>query len=191
MRCIASPTRTSILRLEILAGLAFTVTACPGRRESTIAAFLDDMKELALGPSLTVDKIRSTLAVDFTKDENSSHETVTFLIGKPLPRTRSGRLIERVDCRVPTAQNSVTAELFVVFELQPGQGTKDTVELKREDVVARFGQPDIFQPNLPENSESSASLIYKLGKRALWFSLGRRDEERVIAVSIHPADDAR
>jgi hypothetical protein len=184
--------------LITLAGIVFATPACLPQREPAAAAFLNDLRELAIAPSLTVDKIQSTLAVAFIKDENSSHEYVTFLVGRPLRRTRSERLIKLVDCRVPTAQNRAMTEPFLLIELQAGdetskngQASKAAVELMRTDVVARFGQPDVFEPAAPQNPQSAGSLIYKIGKRSLWFAVGRQDEDRVISVSIHPVEDVR
>jgi hypothetical protein len=90
------------------------------------------------------------------------------------------------------------SEPFVVVEMlspfrdeeKPGDSAA-VVELRRKDVEAALGLPDAFEPHAPENSRSFASCIYKVGARSLWFELGREDKERVISISIHPAQDLR
>jgi hypothetical protein len=183
-----------MLALAMLTGVAWTF---PKPSESTGALLLDRMQQLARASSLTVGLIQDSLEVTFVRDEAASHEMVTFFVGTPRPETRFEGFIKLVDCRVPTPKNTALAEPFVVVELQTTIGKQpegapgQTTRLWRSDVVATFGQPDSFQPELPENPKSSGSYVYKVGARSLWFSLSRQVPEEVAGISIHPLEDIR
>jgi len=182
------------LALTVLIGAA---CACPKSAEPTGAMLLDRMRQLAQASSLTLEQIQDVLEVTFIKDEAASHDMVTFFAGRPRAGSPFEGLIELVDCRVPTPQNTALSEPFVVVELEKAKGEQPTDEGRRttrllsSDVVARLGQPDSFQPALPENPESSGSYIYKVGSRSLWISLGRQAPEQVLRISIHPLEDVR
>jgi len=159
---------------------------------------LERMHQLAQAPALTLESIQGTLDVVFVKDERTSHDMVTFFTGTPRPGSRFDGFLKLVDCRVPTPQNTGLKEPFVVVELQGGraeqaaaQAAPRTAPLRIQDVVAALGQPDSFQPALPEDSETSASYIYKTASRSLWVSLSRQNPDEARSISIHPLEDVR
>jgi len=180
--------------VSLLAGLACARAKPP---ESAGAVLLERMRQLAQGPALTFERIQEALEVAFVRDEGASHEMVTFFTGTPRPGSRFEGFIALVDCRVPTPQNTGLKEPFVVVELQDAGGEQAAgigprpVALVVGDVVTKFGQPDSFQPSLPEDPDVSASYIYKTESRSLWVSLGRRDPDAVRRISIHPLEDVR
>jgi len=183
-----------VLVMSLLTGLACGRAKPP---ESAGTVLLERMRQLAQGPALTFERIQEALEVAFKKDEEASHDMVTFFVGTPRPGSRFEGQIKLVDCRVPTPQNTALSEPFVVVELQeagreqaPDAKQRRTPLLAR-DVVARLGQPDSFQPALPEDSETSASYIYKMGTRSLWVSLAREAPDEVRSISIHPLEDVR
>jgi len=165
--------------------------------EPTGLLLLGRMRQIAQAPALTIELIQNTLDVALIKDMVASHDMVTFFVGKPRLGSRFEGLIKLVDCRVPTPLNAALLEPFVVVELEAANGSRPasdagrTTRLWRSDVMATFGQPDSFQPELPENPESSGSCVYKVGGRSLWFSLGRQVPEQVVTISIHPLQDLR
>jgi hypothetical protein len=171
----------AILGLFLLLGAACAGTKSP---ESPGVALIDSMRRLTQAPALTVELVRDTLDIAFTKDEKYSHEMVTFFIGAPRGGSRFDGLIKLVDCRVPTPQNTALKEPFVLVELQ-------TTPLLAKDIVAKLGQPYSFDPALPEDSVTWGSYVYKLGSRSLWVSLGRQNPDKVRSFSIHPLEDVR
>lgn len=183
----------------ILVVSLLTVWACARAKppESAGTVLLERMRQLTQAPALTLEVVQDALEVTFVKDQQASHEMVTFFVGTPRPGSRFEGLIKLVDCRVPTPQNTALAEPFVVVELQDASGEKTTAADRRttpllaSDVVARFGRPDSFQPSLPEDPEVSASYIYKIGSRSLWVSLGRQNPDEARSISIHPLEDVR
>jgi hypothetical protein len=183
-----------VLALSMLTAVA---CACPKSPESTGVMLLDRMRQLAQESALTIELIQDTLEVAFVRDAEASHDMVTFFVGTPRPGSQFEGLIKLVDCRVPTPQNTVLSEPFVVVELQEATGEQPTDAHRRttpllsSNVVARFGQPDSFEPELPENPGSSGSYIYKVGSRSLWVSLSRQVPEQVMRLSIHALEDVR
>jgi len=194
------PDRNIIFKMALALSLLLG-TACAGAKspESPGAALIDSLRRLTQAQGLTIDLVRDSLEVAFTKDEKSSHEMATFFIGRPRTGSRFVSLIKLVDCRVPTPQNTALKEPFVLVELRDATGEREVsgeqkttaTPLLAKDVVAKLGQPHSFDPALPENSESWGSYIYKLGSRSLWVSLGRRTPDKVRSFSIHPLEDVR
>jgi hypothetical protein len=184
-------------RILALAALLGVACACQNPPESTERLLLGRMRQIAQASTLTIELIRNTLEVTLIKDTAASQDMVTFFVGKPKPGSQFEGLIKLVDCRVPTLQNTVLLEPFVAVELEAADGREPTSDagraprLWRSDVMAVFGQPDSFQPELPENPESWGSCIYKVGGRALWFSLGRLVPEQVVTISVHSLQDLR
>lgn len=173
----------AVLALSLLLG-----TACAGAKspETPGVVLIDSMRRLTQAPALTIELVRETLEVAFTKDERSSHEMVTFFVGAPRTGSRFDGLIKLIDCRVPTPQNTALKEPFVLVELQT-----TTMPLLAKEVVSKLGQPYSFDPALHEDSESWGSSIYKMGSRSLWVSMGRQDPDKVRSFSIHPLEDVR
>jgi hypothetical protein len=184
----------SITALSLLAGMAW---ACARSPESPGQALLGRMRRLAQAPALTLGLVQDTLEVSFKKDEEASHAMVTFYAGTPRSGSRFQGLIELVDCRVPTAQNTALAEPFVVVELRDAGGApvagpgRPAGPLVASDVEARFGLPGSLLPAPPEDPDISASYIYKMGPRALWVSLERQRPDKVRSFSLHPLEDSR
>ena len=186
----------AILGLFLLLGAACAGTKSP---ESPGVALIDSMRRLTQAPALTVELVRDTLDIAFTKDEKYSHEMVTFFIGAPRGGSRFDGLIKLVDCRVPTPQNTALKEPFVLVELQGATGEQEVsgkqkamaTPLLAKDIVAKLGQPYSFDPALPEDSVTWGSYVYKLGSRSLWVSLGRQNPDKVRSFSIHPLEDVR
>ena len=185
----------AVLALSLLLG-----AACGGARPPEAAVgmvLLERMHQLAQAPALTLESIQGTLDVAFVKDEQTSHDMVTFFTGTPRPGSAFDGFLKLVDCRVPTPQNTALGEPFVVVELQDAGSEQATrigprpATLAVGDVVARLGQPDSFQPALPEDPDVSASYIYKTASRSLWVSLGRQNPDKVRSISIHPLEDVR
>jgi hypothetical protein len=192
------PDRRGILKLAFdVSLLAVAAWACARSPERPKTMLMDRMQQLAQAPALTFELIQKTLEVAFAKDARASHDMVTFFIGTPRPGSRFESLIKLVDCRVPTPQNTALTEPFVVVELQDAGEERTTRSGRRPaplltgDVVAKLGQPDSFQPSLPEDPESSGSYIYKTRSRSLWLSLGRQVADEVRWISIHPLEDVR
>ncbi len=189
--------RVVFKRILALAALMGVACACQKFSEPPGLLLLGRMRQIAQAPALTIELIQNTLDVALIKDMVASHDMVTFFVGKPRLGSRFEGLIKLVDCRVPTPLNAALLEPFVVVELEEANGsgpTRDagrTACLWRSDVTATLGQPDSFQPEQPENPEASASYVYKIGGRSLWFSLGRRIPEQVVTISIHPLQDLR
>jgi hypothetical protein len=186
----------AVLGLFLLLG-----AACAGAKspESPGVVLIDSMRQITQARDLTIEVVRDTLEVAFTKDENSSHEMVTFFIGTPRTGSRFDGLIKLVDCRVPTPQNTALKEPFVLVELQDVAGERAASEKQKtiatpllaKDIVAKLGQPYSFDPALPEDSETWGSYVYKLGSRSLWVSLDRQAPDKVQSFSIHPLEDVR
>lgn len=187
--------RGGLKKLLALIMLIAVSCACSQSSESTRVIFLDRMHQLAQAPALTLELIRDTLEVDFVKDAEASHDMITFFVGKPRPGSPFKSLIKLVDCRVPTKENATLLEPFLVVELQhtggepPADADRRTTRLLSSDLVARFGEPDSFQPALPENLKSSGSYIYKVGSRSLWMSQNRQAPEEVLEISIHALEE--
>ena len=171
--------------LLALAMLGVLACACSKSQTSMKSMLLDRMHQLTKASALTVELIRDTLEVDFVKDADTSHEMVTFFIGKPRPGSLFKDIIKLIDCRVPTKRNTVLRELFLVVELQQAKE-----RLLPSDLVDRFGEPDSYLAALPENPINSGSYIYKAGSRSLWMGLSRKTPEQVLEISIHPLEDA-
>lgn len=177
--------------------LTVAAWACARSPESPGAMLMDRMRQLAQAPALTFELIQETLEVAFAKDAGASHDMVTFYAGAPRPGSALESLIKLVDCRVPTPQNTALKEPFVVVELQEAGGGRTTsaegrpAPLSAGDIVAKYGQPDSFDPALPEDSETWGNYIYKLGPRSLWVSLGRQNPDKIRGFSIHPLEDVR
>jgi len=192
------PGRRGILEMAFdLSLLAVAAWACARSPESPKTMLMDRMRQLAQAPDLTFELIQETLEVAFAKDAGASHDMVTFYTGAPRPGSRFEGLIKLVDCRVPTPQNTALKDPFVVVELQVAGGERTAragqrlAPLLAGDIVAKFGQPDSFQPSLPQDPESSGSYIYKTRWRSFWVSLGRQVADEVRRISIHPLEDVR
>ncbi len=183
-----------IVVLSLLAGMAW---ACARSPESPGRALMDRMRQLAQAPALTLELVHDTLEVSFKKDEEASHAMVTFYAGTPRPGSRFRDLIELVDCRVPTAQNTALAEPFVVVELGDAGGPpaagpgRPAGPLLASDIEAGFGLPGSLLPAPPEDPDHSASFIYKMGPRALWVTMDRQHPDKVRRFSLHPLEDNR
>ncbi|MBN1569789.1 MAG: hypothetical protein JXA73_18230 [Acidobacteria bacterium] len=178
--------RLDVLKKALaIAILSLAVCACSKSPEATGKMLVERMHQLARASVLSLDLIRDTLEVDFVKDEATSHEMVTFFVGKPPPGSPFEGFIKLVDCRAPTERNMVLREPFLVVEIQEA-----AQKLLAKDLVAALGEPASYRPSLPQDQSASGSYIYKAGSRSLWISLSRRPSEPVREISIHPLADA-
>ena len=168
--------------MGLLGALLTTTCSSPTTQGSPAVVFLGTMRALAASATLSRELIEERLQVDFATNAQKSHDLVTFFEGKPRPGSRFERVIEVVDLRVPTRQNSVSRESFVVVELRSDAG------ISLDTLAAEFGQPT--EISVPEpNPITAVSYIYAFGGNRLWVGIGPEPKQQVVSLSIHRGNE--
>jgi hypothetical protein len=141
-------------------------------------AVLETMRQLTVAQVLTKDAIERTLEADLAIDANNSSEMVTFYLGRPRSGSRFEKTVKLIDLRVPTAQNTVMGDPFLVIELHEGGG------LTADDAERVLGRPS--EVNVPEpNDVTALSYIYAFGPHRLWISMGHGQNKPLHGLAIN------
>jgi len=152
---------------------------CSRPASPSAVAVLETMRQLTVARVLTKDAIEKTLEADLAIDANNSSEMVTFYLGRPRSGSRFEKTVKLIDLRVPTAQNTVMGDPFLVIELR-----EDSGGLTADDAESVLGRP--AELSVPEpNGVTALSYIYSFGPHRLWISIGHGSNRPLHGLAIN------
>lgn len=163
---------------SLLIGPGMGCSTPVGRRGATAAGILETVRQLTVAQDLTKEAVQQAFDAQLAVDVSNSSEMVTFFSGGPRPGSRFEKTVKLVDLRVPTPQNTVMRDPFLVIEL------RDDAGITADDAEKLLGRPS--EVNVPEpNGVTALSYIYAFGPHRLWISMGHGQNKPLHGLAIH------
>jgi hypothetical protein len=168
-----------VAALGVLGSLLLGMCAACSRPASPSAtSVLETMRQLTVAQALTKEAVQQAFDAELAVDVSNSSEMVTFFSGGVRPGSRFEKTVKLVDLRVPTPQNTVMRDPFLVIEL------RDDAGITADDAERLFGRPG--EVSVPEpNGVTALSYIYAFGPHRLWIGIGHGSSKPIHGLAVH------